>query len=156
MEDQKLAQAQQVLKTICRMLDNHDWRYQVEEDDLKIKTGARGDDLPMEMAIYVDPKFERVQLISPLLFEVKEDKRLDLAVAISSANHGMVQGCFDYDVTDGSIFFRMSNSYAGSEISEELYYHMLMISCITVDEYNDKLMMLGTGKITVEQFLQST
>lgn len=154
-QDQKMARAKHIFDMICRMLEAHDWRYQKDEEKLKITTGARGDDLPMEMILHIDPKFERVQLISPLLFDVQEDKRLDLAIAICSCNSGMVQGCFDYDVTDGSIFFRMSSSYADSTIDQELFYHMLMISCITVDKYNDQLMLLGKGIISIEQFLKN-
>ena len=154
-QNQKQERAKYVFGLIRQMLDAHDWRYQPDEENLKIKTGARGDDLPMEMVLYVDEKLDRVQLISPLLFDVQEDKRLDMAIAICNCNNGMVQGCFDYDISDGSIFFRMSNSYADSTIDPELFYHMLMIACITVDQYNDQLMMLGKGIISIEQFLKN-
>lgn len=153
--DQKQAKALQVFKLLCQALDNHDWKYKANEEKLEVRTGARGDDLPMELILQVDMKLQRVILISPLLFDVQDDKRLDMAIAISAANNGMVQGCFDYDISDGSIFFRMSNCYADSTLGEELFYHMLMIACITVDRYNDKLMMLGKGTISIEQFLQS-
>ena len=97
---------------------------------------------------------EIVQLISPVLLEVQEDKRLDMAIAICDCNYAMVQGCFDYSITEGRIFFRMSNSYADSEISEDLLHEMLMIACITIDEYNDRLLMLNKGIISIQQFLK--
>ena len=153
-DNMTMAKARQVFDILCSALEKHDWKFKADAEKLEVRTGARGEDLPMELVLQVDTKLERVLLISPLLFEVKDDKRLDMAIAISACNHGMVQGCFDYDISDGSMFFRMSNCYADSYIGEELFYHMLMVACITVDRYNDKLMMLGKGLMSIEQFLQ--
>jgi hypothetical protein len=55
---------------------------------------------------------------------------------------------------DGSIVFRLTSSYLNSEISEDLLEYVLMVSAATVDEYNDKFLMLAKGMINIQKFLE--
>ena len=146
-------QAKATFATLCQALDNHEWRYKKDEDKLSIECGAQGDDLPMEITVKVDSDRMLVLLISHMPFVIQEDKRLDVAIAVSAINNALVDGCFDYDVASGHMFFRMTNSFVESKISEEVFAYMLFCSCKTVDEYNDKFLMLAKGLISIEQFL---
>ena len=49
----------------------------------------------------------------------------------------------------------MTNSFLESKISEEVFAYMLYCSCQTIDEYNDKFLMLAKGMISIEQFLST-
>ena len=149
------AAAKQTYAMVCKMLDNNDWKYQADPEKMRITCGARGDDLPIEVVIDVDAKRQIVFLLSQIPVVVAEDKRLDIAVAISTINNDMVHGCFDYNLSSGRIYFRMVNSFAGSELGQDALYYLLMCTCQTVDQYNDKLLMLGKGLMTLEQFLQA-
>lgn len=151
----KLEQAKAVFATLCQALDNHEWHYTKDEEKLSIECGAQGEDLPMEINIHVDTERLLVLLLSHIPFAIQEDKRLDVAIAISAINNTLVDGCFDYNVASGAIFFRMTNSFIESKISEEVLTYMLMCSCSTIDDYNDKLLMLSKGMVSIEQFLAS-
>ena len=96
-----------------------------------------------------------VLLISHLPFVVQEDRRLDMAVAISAINNHLVDGCFDYNLVNGHIFFRMTNSILESKLSEDVFTYLLLCSCKTIDDFNEKLMMLARGMVTLEQFLSN-
>lgn len=154
MADEKcLEQAKVVFATLCQALDKDAWRYQKDEEKLSITCSARGDDLPVEISVRVDPERMLVMLFSHLPFVISEEKRLEVAVAICAINDMLSDGSFDYDVTSGHIFFRISNSFLDRNIGGELLIYMLLCACHVVDAYNDKLLMLGKGMISLEQFL---
>lgn len=152
-EQKKLEQAKNTFSTLCQALDKHEWYYKKNEEKLSIECGVQGDDLPMEITVKVDVDRMLMILISHMPFVIREDKRLDVAIAVSAINNALVDGCFDYDIASGNMFFRMTNSFLESKIGEDVFTYMLYCSCQTIDEYNDKLLMLAKGMISVEQFL---
>lgn len=147
--------AKATFATLCQALDNMSWRYKKDEEKLSIECGARGDDLPMDITIKVDADRMLVLLLSHFPFTIQEEKRLDAAIAVSAINNVLVDGCFDYNISSGNMFFRMTNSFIESTMGEEVFKYMLLCSCKTIDEYNDKFLMLSKGMITVEQFLST-
>lgn len=155
MEEKRLQQARATFATLCRALESNDWHYTKDEEKLKIECGARGEDLPMELTILVDAERQIVRLLSHIPFQIKEDKRLEVAVAVSAINNKLVDGCFDYDIRSGDIYFRATNSFMDSSLSEEVLTYMLYFSCNVIDEFNDKLLMLAKGMLTIEQFYAS-
>ena len=152
-EEKQLKQAKAVYKSLCDMLDDRGWRYEKHEDDLSISCGARGDDLPMDIRIKVDVKRQLVTLLSQMPFSVPENRRSQLAIAVSLANNGMVDGSFDYNYLSGVIIFRLTSSYRESLIGKEMFSYMLSCSCYTIDEYNDKFFMVSKNDMTVEQIM---
>lgn len=156
MADEKLERAQKVYGTLCSTLDSHEWHYKKDEEKLSIDCGAQGEDLPMEITIKVDAERQLIMLLSHLPFVISEDKRLDVAIAVSAVNNKLVDGSFDYNIADGHMFFRMTSSFIESEIGNELFTYMLMVSCHTIDEYNDKFLMLGKGMMSIEDFISNT
>lgn len=154
-ELKNLEQAKAAFATLCRALDKHEWHYKKDEDKLFVECGVQGDDLPMKITVKVDADRMLVLLISHMPFVIQEDKRLDVAIAVSAINNALVDGCFDYDVASGRMFFRMTNSFIESKIGEEVFAYMLFCSCKTIDEYNDKFLMLAKGLISMEQFLST-
>ena len=154
MTDEKdLKHAKTVYSTLCAMLDENDWHYEKDEDNLTISCSARGEDLPIMIQMEVDAKRHLVTLLSHLPFLVPENRRTALAVAVSQANNGMVDGSFDYDFNKGSIVFRMTSSYIDSLIGKELLDYMVMCSCATVDQYNDKFLIVAKSEMTNEEIL---
>ena len=81
-------QAKKVFDTLTEMLDYKGWHYERDEETLVVKSGGQGDDLPIQFLIVVNAEKELVQFLSKLPFSVREEKRVDLAVAICIANNG--------------------------------------------------------------------
>ena len=154
-EQKNLEQAQSVFGTICQTLDKQGWHYKKNEEKLSIECGAQGDDLPMEVTFSVDAGRMVVMLLSHLPFVIQEDKRLDVAIAVSALNNALSDGSFDYDVASGHMFFRMTNSFLESKLGEDVFTYMLICSFRIIDDYNDKFLMLAKGMISLEQFLSS-
>lgn len=149
-----MEKAKEVYATLIKMLDSKEWHYERHDDDLVIKSGVKGDDLPIEFIVVVRPKNEVVQFRSRLPFNMAEDKRVDGAIAVSVANYGLIDGSFDYDIRDGEIAYRLTCSYRGSTISEDLFEYIIFCAASTVDRYNDKFFMISKGMLTLDQFLE--
>lgn len=154
-DEKKIQEAKATFATLCRTLDKNNWKYQIDEEKLSIFCGAQGDDLPMEITVNVDVDKRLVLLFSRIPFAIQEDKRLDVAVAVSAINNALVDGCFDYNIATGSLFFRMTNSFIECELSEEVFAYMLFCSCQIIDEHNDRFLMLSKGLLSMEQFLSA-
>lgn len=152
--EKELKQAKSVFDTICRMMDKNELRYNKDEEKFIISCVLHGDDIPMDMIFAVRPEAQVVSLLSPMPFKMPEDKRVEGAVATSMASYGLVNGYFDFDMNDGEIRFRMVSSYHESILGEDLFEYMLMVSAHTIDEYNDRFLMLAKGMWNIEQFIE--
>ena len=153
-EELNMKKARQVYESFHGMLDSKRWRYDKNDEEMTITTGVKGDDLPIDLFVSIRPRQEIVHLRSVFPFHVPQGKRVDCAIAVAVANYGLCDGSFDYDVNDGEISFRLTSSYRESTLGNDLFEYMLMVSAGTVDDYNDRLLKLSKGEITLQQFIE--
>ena len=146
--------ANQVYSTLCDALDERGWSYEKEEEKLLVHFGVRGNDVPMQILILVDADRQLIRVMSPIGFKIKQDNLLDGAIACTVASYGMVDGNFDYDISDGSILYRLTASYRGSKIGKGLFHYLIDCTCATVDDYNEKFLGLNKGTLTIQDFIK--
>lgn len=151
MEEKNIIQARAVYKTLCAMLDEDDWHYDADAENLTVKCSARGEDLPIDIRIIIDPDLLVIILLSELPFSVAKEKRDVMAVAVAGANYRLADGSFDYNYAGGNITFRLTSSFNNSLISKELIKYMVYVSCATVDEFNDKFYDITRREMTLEE-----
>lgn len=147
----KLAQAE--YKLLCDLLDSYNWHYDKDDEKLTLYVNVKGEDLPMPIRIIIDAERQLAILHSGMTFEVPEDMRKNMAVAVSCANHDLVDGVFDYDVESGNIVFRITASFMESLIGSEVFDYMVGAACSLVDEYNDKFAAVAIQKMTIEEIV---
>ena len=94
--------ALQVYKAFQAHLDKNKFKYNAHDEDLVISLTVNGDDLPINTIIRVMEKRNVAQVLC-ICGKAPEDKRIDLAVAVAVANYGMINGSFDYDISDGEL-----------------------------------------------------
>lgn len=152
-DDKQLKQARAAYRSLCEMLDEKDWHYKKDEEHLLVLCKAQGDDLPMDIRIEVDAERSLVILLSNMPFNIPKDKRDALAVAVSAANCRIIDGSFDYNYLDGIILFRMTSSFMDSLVGKEMFEYLLLVSCITIDRYNDKFLMVAKSDMSNEEIL---
>ena len=153
MSEQRM-QAKRAYDTFCQMLDNQKWKYERNNERLELKVGVEGQDFPFTLLIKVDEERFLLSIYCYLDVNVKERRGyLDMAVGVSAVNMELINGGFDYDFQTGKLMFRVVNSYKDSVISKEVYEYMLRISCQTIDQYNDKFILLASGNLSLEEFL---
>lgn len=146
------AKAMRVFATIVASMDEQNLKYKRDDENLRVDLTFTTDDLDVALRFFVDENRQLVRLLSFLPGHFPEDKRVEGAVATCIANHGMVDGSFDYDFSDGEIVFKLVNSYRDSEISTEVVAYMLRVALGMVDQYNDRFYDLARGKMTIKEF----
>ena len=148
------ARGTQVYQMFKKHLEESNFKFDAHDDDLVLTMTVHGEDLPQPTVIRILDDRDVFQILSPIPSRIPEDKRVDAAVAVSVANYGMINGCFDLDMSDGEIRFRVAQGYEGMELSDEFIKYILSVVFITTDKYNDKFFMLGKGLMSLEQFIE--
>lgn len=147
--------AQDLYEGIIAMFDEMGYRYTREDENLLVRCTLKGEDIPMDFIFVVRDDKKVIQVYSPLPFRVSEDKRTEVAVALAYINDHLVNGSFDLDLSDGNVCFRQTTCYIDSILGKGLFEYMLMVSAHTTDDYNDKLLMIEKGMLTVDQFIEN-
>ncbi len=148
------AKALAVFDTVCRAIDDENLKYDTNKEDMVVYLSARGDDLPINVIFKVDTNRCVLTVHSPLGTKAEEDKRIEFAIAVNAANYALVNGSFDYDISDGIIVFRMAQPFFDGFISEKVVKYLLYCVFSTVDEYNDRFLMLAKGMIDLSKFIE--
>lgn len=149
-------EAEKAYETFCEMLDEMEWSYDRDDENLTIKTGANGDDLPLDIKVTFNVKLQICTIFSSLPFKSPDEDTVVTAVAICATNYNMVDGSFDFDLANGNIAFRITTPFRNSVIDKEAYKYLLMICCTTVDKYNDKLLALTKHHISLDEYIDFT
>ena len=150
----QLKNAQNVYNTMCAMLDEKKVRYEKHLEDLVVTFTMHGEDIPMNFILNIDANRELVRLLSPLPLTFEGDSRLKGAIATSCVNYLLADGSFDFDYNSGRILFRMTSSYMDSLVSKDLFEYMVAVAGYTIDDYNDKFLLLAKGKLPLEEFFK--
>lgn len=138
--------AREIFNLIIKAFDSKGWRYKVEEDDMKLITSFRGDDLAMPIIFIVDKDRELVRAHSVLETKFSKERRVEGSVATSLINWRLINGCFDYDMSDGQVVFRMVESFRNCTLSEDIIHYLVNCIAQTVDDYNDLLQQMALGQ----------
>ena len=141
---------------LTAMLDHRNLKYTVQEQtDVRthIRIRFSGADLPMTLHIILRADKQIASVFSVMPFVIDEARRTDAAVAAAAANHGLIDGSFDLNLTSGEIRFRLTSCFIDSVLSESLFSYLMFVSAETVDRYNDRFLALNSGEMTLEQFL---
>ena len=154
MADNKAQVAKEIYNSLCDAIDKIGWKYDKEEEKLLVHFAVSGEDIPMKFIMFVDEDRKLLRLISYMPFKMSEAKRYEGAVAACVSSYGLIDGSFDYDITDGEIAFRMVQPFMDGSISESTFMHMIAFSCSVVDDYNDRFMALDKGLMSIEEFIQ--
>lgn len=153
-DENALKQARTTFRTLCEMMQERDWHFEKDEEHFRITCGAQGEDLPIKLRINVDPDRLLIMIFSEIPFPIPENRRSALAIAVSAANFGLIDGSFDYSYLEGGIVFRLTSSFRESLIGKDLFEYMLMCTCFTVDKYNDKFLMVVKKDMSPEEIVK--
>lgn len=149
-DTREMKQAKFAYNTLCTMLDNRNWNYSKNEENLSIECGVQGDDIPINILFEIDSEHSLISLYSYLDLTVPSERLVDAAAAVNIINSTLIDGSFDFNILKGKILFRLTSSYKSSLISESAFEYILAVSCSTVDQYNDKLDAFMKGEFSLK------
>lgn len=147
-------QAKKAFETVIKAFKKKNWKYEADPEKLQVRTSFTGDDLKMPLTITVDPERDLVRIYSFLPEKFPSDKIAIGAYAISVVNWKILNGTFDFKAADGTVMFRVVNSYRNSKMSPDVIEYMVNITVGTVDDYNDKIVDLALGKIDLNTYIE--
>lgn len=148
------AKALAVFDAVCSTLDHENLKYNSDKDKLLVFLSATGEDLPIDVLFKVDYERSVLTVYSVLDTKAPEDKRVEFAIAVNAANFYLVNGSFDFDFSDDRVSYRMAYPYLDSGVSEKTIQYMLYCLFSTVDEYNDRFLMLAKGMLDISKFIE--
>ena len=143
--------SEKVFATLISAIEALGYTYE-KKSERQIAFTATGNDIPMNFCVEVNCDKQIVVLYSFLPLEADKSVAGEMALAVCSINYRLADGSFDYSIPTGKIAFRMTANYRDSEIGKELLDYMIRCSIMTVDRYNDKLLMLSRGLMTLDEF----
>ncbi len=152
-DEMKFEIAKKACETLCSTLDAKKCHYTREDKDLVVHFNVSGDDLPIRIIVIFDTGRQLVRLVSPMPFQFGEDKLLDGAVVSCAASYALADGSFDYDISDGTLSFRMTALLSDDPVGEGLFEYMISCACVMVDDYNDKFFAVSKGVMSIEEFI---
>lgn len=144
--------AQIAFDTLCRVLDNMKWSYNRDAEKRTVVTSAIGKDLTINLRMVVSEERNVMYVKSALPFDVPEAKRDVVGKALHIANYSFLNGCFEYDQALGKVGFRIVVPFFNCELSEKIYHYAVILTCQMVDKFNDKLLALVKGEMSLEEF----
>ena len=155
-EQKRIEIASQNTEVLLSMLDKRKLKYTIEERT-EVRTHIRihftGEDLPMTLHIILRTDRQIVSVLSVMPFRISEERLNDAAIAVTAANHGLIDGSFDLNLQTGEIRFRLTSCFIGTVLSEALYAYLMFVSAETIDRYNDRFRDLNDGRLDLDGFL---
>lgn len=152
--EEKENQAKSIYELVCKFFDEIGCHYTREDENLVVRCTVQGDDLPIECIFNVSADRQILRFLSFLPFKVPKEKIVDMAIAITSVNDHIVNGAFCLDLSDGTIAFRIAESYIDSILGKGQIDYIFHVSANTIDDYNDKFFMISKGLLSVDKFIE--
>ena len=143
--------ATKVYSAMCQTLTEKGWNFERNDEKLLVKFSCGGDDLSMPFIVQIDADRQLARVISQIPFDFDEKHRLQGALAASRINYKLAMGSFDYNYETGSMLFVLNTTFKGSIISGETIFQMITCAAATVDDYNDKLLMVAKDMLPPEK-----
>jgi hypothetical protein len=128
-----------LLPIVTAALEQRDLRC-VALSESSIGLPIRTDVAAYDCLVVVDDAQRTVSCYAALAAQVPEVRRLAVAEAIARANYGLRVGCFELDMGDGEVRFRVSVDVEGGELTTEMFKYMLAAAVTTSDRYYTALM----------------
>lgn len=143
-------------EVLISMLDRRELKYTIEERSesrTHIRIRFTGEDLPISLHIILRTDRQIVSVLSAMPFHISGERMQDAAIAVTAANHGLIDGSFDLNMKTGEIRFRLTSCFIGTVLSEELFAYLVFVSAETIDRYNDRFSDLNEGKLDLAGFI---
>ncbi len=147
-----MSECTKIYEQLCTHLEAAGWKFTRHDNKQIVTMVMQGDDLPMNLLLHVREKHV-LYLRSLLPFTIPEDKRIDVIIACNAINYKLINGNFELDMSDGELSFRIAMPYSGADLSPEQVNYMVEVASSTVDEYNDKLLMLIKDMLSIQDFI---
>lgn len=152
-EGKNMEKARELFDFLCETLDEEKIKHQNEEDFFATFFSLDDGEQVVDILMQVDPHRELLILCAQLPFEVKNVRRLDMAVAICAASAMLKFGTFYYDVKEGNVQFVNAEHYRNNQITDKLFTSWIRKAVETIKKHGKDLQAVNEGTMTLQEFL---
>ena len=152
-EVQRLVHAREVFEDVGAIIEGRGWYSEWDEAGLMISFGTGGSEVPPRLVAVVDAGRQLLRLVSVVMTEFPEELRMDGAVACAAVNAKLPAGCFELDLADGQLSFRISQSVHGSSVNTDQFLDMIRLSDAAQKAYGEGLSLLAQDVFDLQSFL---
>ena len=152
-ESKNYERALNVYHILLTTLDDMKWKYEKNDNDLAVTYTVAGEDIPMTFHMIVDPGLLAVRCFSFLPVTFPEGRRIDGVIAACNAGYGLYEGKFFCNLQDGRIIFNSVSCFGGCEVNGYWIASIMGLAHWTVDEQNDRFLMLSKGMMSLQDFM---
>jgi hypothetical protein len=134
--DDQREQSRNLLETVRDYLEADNFACSLHEQAGFVECGFRGKNglFVVRIAAAVNPLSLGVLVRIPLV--VPDDRRLDMAEAVTRVNYGLLLGSFDFNLTDRTLRFRNSMPVADGTLTQEQFRRLLYAALASVNRYD--------------------
>jgi len=105
-----------------------------------LRFGFGGKNANYEGVMVFDEDEEDTLMLLVAPNKVPEPKRLAAAEFLTRVNYGIKHGCFEMDMTDGEVRFKVSAVLCEGQLSQQMVHKMIGLALITLDRCYPALM----------------
>lgn len=128
------SETKEVYALVAAVLEKLKMEYVKKEDDFSLLTSVKGN-LMIPLHIIVSEQSGLVGFSAYAPFGVPEERRTHIALAIAKANMKSLDGCFEYNSSDGSLLFYSTAYYTGCEVQSGLIEYKILSVCSAMNKY---------------------
>ena len=152
-EEERLLHAREVFEDVGAIIENRGWCVEWDDAELMLSFGTGGSEAPPRFVAVVDARRQLLRLVSVVMTEFPEELRADGAVACAAVNARLPAGCFELDLADGQLGFRISQSIHGSSVNTDQFLDMIRLSDAALKAYGEGLSLLAQDVFDLKSFL---
>jgi len=110
----------------------------------------------LDVSIFVNENMNVLLLFVSSFYRVQPDRRGEIAELITRANYGLNIGCFELDMSDGEIRFRMSSFLDEVNITDSFIRRIIGVAATIYDHYLPEIMLVDFGEIDIDEAIYRT
>ncbi len=143
-----------ILEALEAWFTADEWKYDVMPERNTLRTGFSGD--AGNWTCYAQAREPQEQFVfySVAPTKVPEERRHQVAEAITRANYGMIIGNFELDFSDGEIRYKTSVDFENAEIDSAIIRHLVYANVLTMDKYLKAFLGISFGNLSPVDAIQ--
>jgi len=135
-----------IIDTVTEWLEADDWDYQENEERSAVITGAKTDIAAYKMFFVAQERVQRLVLFVASDIRIQTKKRMQVIEYITRANHNMILGNLEIDMSDGELRFKIATGFKGGTLSTLMVQNMIRVAMKTMDQYVPGVEAICKGK----------
>ena len=134
-----------LLAVVLECFEKHGWKLRQSSQPNTLPFAFRGAHATYDGMIDINETDEEFLLLLRAPNHVPENRRLAAAEFLTRANFSMKFGCFELDMADGEVRFKVATLLREGQLSHRMVHDMLGVGLTTLDRFYPGLMAVCFG-----------